>query len=160
MAHLANERVGIFSKLYLSVVETLPNGSVNSTLKDILDLLEGKGELSNSWTGSDSLGGFFTELGPFIANAFDDGQTLRRNPFTWNLVSNVLYLTHPTGVGYSYRGDDENSHTDESDAIDNAEFLRKFFAAYPEFAENDFWLTGESYAGICKRNRHCPADRR
>ena len=112
---------------------------------------------TNGGPGSDSLGGFFTELGPFIANAFDDGQTLRRNPFTWNLVSNVLYLTHPTGVGYSYRGDDENVHTDESDAIDNAKFLRKFFAAYPEFAENDFWLTGESYAGICKRNRHCPA---
>ena len=27
-------------------------------------------------------------------------------------------------------------------------FLRKFFEAYPEFATNDFWLTGESYAGI------------
>ena len=56
MAHLANERAGIFSKLYLSVVETLPNGSVNSTLKDILDLLEAKAELSNTWTGSDQLG--------------------------------------------------------------------------------------------------------
>jgi carboxypeptidase C (cathepsin A) len=103
---------------------------------------------TNGGPGSDSLGGFFTELGPFVANEHDDGATLRRNPYTWNLIANVLYLTHPTGIGYSYSADDVNVHTDESDGEDNAKFLRKFFAAYPEFASNDFWLTGESYAGI------------
>ena len=25
--------------------------------------------------------------------------TLAHNPYTWNLVANMLYLTHPTGVG-------------------------------------------------------------
>ena len=101
---------------------------------------------TNGGPGSDSLGGFFTELGPFIANEHDNGATLRRNPYTWNLIANMLYLTHPTGIGYSYSADDVNVHTDESDGADNAKFLRKFFAAYPEFATNEFWLTG---AAIC-----------
>ena len=103
---------------------------------------------TNGGPGSDSLGGFFTELGPFEANEHDGGQTLRRNPMTWNAIANVLYLTHPTGVGYSYSANDINTHTDESDARDNHVFLRRFFEAYSEFATNDFWLTGESYAGI------------
>ena len=57
MANLANERVGIFSKLLLSVHEVQPSGSVVSTLRDILDLLGEKGELSSTWTGSNVLGG-------------------------------------------------------------------------------------------------------
>jgi len=52
MAILANEKVGIFSKLYMSVHELTPAGSFNSTLKDILDLLNEKGVLSDTWTGS------------------------------------------------------------------------------------------------------------
>lgn len=103
---------------------------------------------TNGGPGSDSLGGFFTELGPFIANEHDNGATLRRNPFTWNLIANMLYLTHPTGIGYSYSADDVNVHTDESDGADNAKFLRKFFDSYPEFARNDFWLTGETICSI------------
>ena len=64
-------------------------------------------------------------------------------------MANVLYLTHPTGVGFSHSdGDRANVHTDESDGVDNARFLRQWFAAYPEYLGNDFWLTGESYAGI------------
>ena len=59
MANQANERVGIFSQLFLSVHEALPNGSVNSTLKNILDLLGDKAELAKAadgWTGTDTKG--------------------------------------------------------------------------------------------------------
>ena len=59
MANQANERVGIFSQLYLSVHEALPNGSVNSTLKNILDLLAEKTELAKAadgWTSTDAKG--------------------------------------------------------------------------------------------------------
>ena len=76
---------------------------------------------------------------------------LRSALLQWNLVANMLYLTHPTGVGYSYsEGDGANVHTDESDGADNAAFLRKWFAAYPEYLANDFWLTGES---VCASGR-------
>ena len=33
-------------------------------------------------------------------------------------------------------------------AFDNHEALKDFFVGFPEFAENDFYVTGESYAGI------------
>ena len=59
MANQANERVWIFSQLLLSVHETLPNGSVNSTLKNILDLLGEKAELAKAadgWTSTDTKG--------------------------------------------------------------------------------------------------------
>ena len=37
---------------------------------------------------------------------------------------------------------------DTQSAEDNFQFLQAFFAAYPEFASNDFYLAGESYAGV------------
>ena len=49
----------VFSQLYLSVHEALPNGSVNSTLKNILDLLGDKAELAKAadgWTTTDTKG--------------------------------------------------------------------------------------------------------
>lgn len=39
-------------------------------------------------------------------------------------------------------------NTDESTAQDAYEFLVNFFAAYPEYKTNKFYITGESYAGI------------
>ena len=33
-------------------------------------------------------------------------------------------------------------------AFDNHEALKDFFVGFPEFAGNDFYVTGESYAGI------------
>jgi hypothetical protein len=33
---------------------------------------------------------------------------------------------------------------------DNHLVLKAFFTGFPEFAKNDFYITGESYAGICK----------
>ena len=67
MASLANEKVGIFSKLYLSTHELLPSGSFNSTLKDILDLLGEKGVLSNTWTGSDVEGATQNAIQVYVA---------------------------------------------------------------------------------------------
>ena len=37
---------------------------------------------------------------------------------------------------------------DTSTAVDNHNVLKAFFKGFPEFAKNDFWITGESYAGI------------
>ena len=33
-------------------------------------------------------------------------------------------------------------------AFDNHEALKDFFAGFPEYAGNEFYVTGESYAGI------------
>ena len=37
---------------------------------------------------------------------------------------------------------------DSSTAADNHAVLKAFFKGFPEFAKNDFYITGESYAGI------------
>ena len=62
----------------------------------------------------------------------------------------MLYLESPKGVGFSYcdNGPDSCINTDVSTALDAYEFLIIFFQSYPEYKDNKFYITGESYAGI------------
>lgn len=100
----------------------------------------------NGGPGCSSLDGFLSEHGPFHVN--EDGQTLYENPFSWNKIANILYLESPAGVGYSY-SDDKNYATDDDQvAADNYQALQSFFAKFPNFTQNDFFITGESYGGI------------
>ena len=45
-------------------------------------------------------------------------------------------------------GTAENPWDDAMYGVENGIFLKNFFDAYPEFRDNDLYLTGESYAGI------------
>lgn len=112
----------------------------------------------NGGPGSSSLIGLLTENGQIVTN--DDSLTqpingvpqVFLNPYSWSSVANVVYLESPKGVGFSYCEDVNSSaacvNTDESTAQDAYEFLVNFFAAYPEYKKNKFYITGESYAGI------------
>ena len=66
--------------------------------------------------------------------------------------ANMLYLESPKGVGFSYCDDVTSSsdciNDDTSTAQDAYEFLVNWFKEYPEFNQNKFYITGESYAGI------------
>ncbi|CAG9764111.1 unnamed protein product [Ceutorhynchus assimilis] len=87
----------------------------------------------------------FYENGPFkIANNL----SLVWNEFGWDKVSNLLYVDQPTGTGFSYTTDQRDIRHDE-DGVSNDlyDFLQAFFGEHPEYASNDFFITGESYAG-------------
>ncbi|XP_072013118.1 lysosomal protective protein-like isoform X1 [Amphiura filiformis] len=100
----------------------------------------------NGGPGCSSLDGFLSELGPFHVN--DDGNTLYVNPYSWNLVANVLFLEAPAGVGYSYADDKNYTTDDDQTAKDNYQALQSFFAKFPNRASNPFYIFGESYGGI------------
>ena len=110
---------------------------------------------TNGGPGCSSLEGYMMEMGPLVPDENDPaGQRLTRNPWTWNIHANMLYLEHGVGVGFSYSNGGDVQLDDESDARDVHWFLRNFFfpaspeEGFGEYATNEFYLTGESYAGI------------
>lgn len=100
----------------------------------------------NGGPGCSSMEGLLEEHGPVLLNA--DGATLRPNKYSWNSRANVLYLEAPAGVGFSYSKLQNYSTNDDLVSLDNYLALKDFFLNYPEFRKNDFYITGESYAGI------------
>lgn len=70
------------------------------------------------------------------------------NPYSWNKLANMIYIESPAGVGYSYYDGDAPSYNDENTAVDNYETIKAFFAKFPELKDNEFYISGESYAGI------------
>jgi serine carboxypeptidase-like clade 1 len=101
----------------------------------------------NGGPGCSSLEGLFSELGPYHITP---GTTeLYANPYTWNNISNLLFLEAPAGVGFSYADTPSGLiFNDTVNANDNLAAVKAFFKGFPEFASNEFYLTGESYAGI------------
>lgn len=103
----------------------------------------------NGGPGCSSFDGFVYEHGPFSFEAAKEKgglPTLHLNPHSWSKVSNIIYLDSPVGVGFSYPI--AGSTGDKQTAKDTHEFLLKWFEKFPEFILNQFYLTGESYAGI------------
>lgn len=100
----------------------------------------------NGGPGCSSLDGFMTEHGPFLIQ--EDGVTLQYNPYSWNKISNMLYLESPVGVGFSY-SDDKNYVTNDTEvSLNNYLALKEFVRLFPEHAGKQLFLTGESYGGI------------
>ncbi|XP_042008722.1 serine carboxypeptidase-like [Salvia splendens] len=93
---------------------------------------------------SSSLALFF-ENGPFHLTK---DYTLAWNEFGWDQESNLIYIDQPTGTGFSYStSTDDLRHSSEEASVDFSDFLQAFFEKHGELAKNDFYITGESYAG-------------
>jgi len=123
----------------------------------------------NGGPGCSSLDGYLYEQGPFHVNETDHTQ-LYYNEYTWAKVANMIFLEAPAGVGFSYAESPLPTTNDTQTANDNYAALRVFFEdKFPELAKNDFYIAGESYAGVYvptlalrihKGNAVAPADQK
>ena len=102
----------------------------------------------NGGPGCSSLEGYLYEHGPFHVNP-NNYNELYYNNYTWTQSASIIYIEAPAGVGFSYADVKSDYITnDNQTAADNLAALEVFFQGYPEYASNEFFITGESYAGI------------
>jgi len=100
----------------------------------------------NGGPGCSSMLGWAQEHGPAILG---NDLNWSANPYSWNTVANMIYLESPAGVGFSYvTNPDDIKSNDLLSAQENLEALLEWFVRYPELKQNDFYIAGESYAGI------------
>uniref|UniRef100_A0A8D9AGN2 Carboxypeptidase n=1 Tax=Cacopsylla melanoneura TaxID=428564 RepID=A0A8D9AGN2_9HEMI len=93
--------------------------------------------------GGSSLFGLFFEHGPYKIV----GPRIYKNEDTWSKQYNVLYLDNPVGAGFSFTTPEGYTRNQTIIGRHLYQALYQFFHLFPEFAQNDFYLTGESYAG-------------
>lgn len=87
----------------------------------------------------------FNEHGPYV---FDAEQKLAKNPYSWNIKHNVVYIDNPVGTGYSFTDSDDGYARNEVDVGRNLLIaLQQFFCLFPELQKNSFFATGSSYGG-------------
>jgi len=101
---------------------------------------------TNGGPGCSGFIGLLQENGPF--QVLED-LTLSENDYSWNLYANMLYVESPVSVGFSYSDDPETDYqcSDTSVADDNYDLILAFFEKFPQYKDNDFYLTSESYGG-------------
>jgi serine carboxypeptidase-like clade 2 len=88
--------------------------------------------------------GAVQENGPFTF--LPNSTVFELNPYSWNNNANVIYFESPPGVGFSLAT--EKLWNDTLTAQANLEALIAFFQGWPSLRKNDFFISGESYAGI------------
>ncbi|RHY99606.1 hypothetical protein DYB26_016552, partial [Aphanomyces astaci] len=81
----------------------------------------------NGGPGCSSLGGMFTELGPFVV---ESDLTVKLNPYAWNRKANVVFLESPAGVGFSQPQLNQSDYNDDFTTDRIAEFLEQFLLTY------------------------------
>lgn len=94
--------------------------------------------------GGSSLFGLFMENGPLIAT--EQGFEIRK--YHWALKYHVIFIDNPVGTGFSFTKDENGYCKDErcvGVGLYNA--MNQFFTLFPMLRSNDFYISGESYAG-------------
>jgi cathepsin A (carboxypeptidase C) len=82
------------------------------------------------------------ELGP---SSIDKNVKVKHNPYSWNSNASVIFLDQPVNVGFSYSGSSVTNTV--AAGKDVYALLTLFFEQFPEYADQEFHITGESYAG-------------
>ncbi|XP_077347484.1 putative serine carboxypeptidase CPVL isoform X2 [Lithobates pipiens] len=95
--------------------------------------------------GGTSMFGLFVEHGPYVVT---ENLTLVHREFSWTNKYSMLYIDNPVGTGFSFTGNDKGYAVNQDDVgRDLYSALTQFFQIFPEYQKNDFYCTGESYAG-------------
>uniref|UniRef100_A0A3Q1HS43 Probable serine carboxypeptidase CPVL n=1 Tax=Acanthochromis polyacanthus TaxID=80966 RepID=A0A3Q1HS43_9TELE len=95
--------------------------------------------------GLTSLFGLFVEHGPYVVFK---NLTVGLRDYSWTTKYSVLYIDNPVGTGFSFTDDDRGFARNQDDVgRDLYSALTQFFQIFPEYQSNDFYATGESYAG-------------
>jgi len=95
--------------------------------------------------GASSLFGMFTEIGPF---GIGPGGVVQPRKVNWNQHYHLLFLDNPVGTGFSFTETEAgyiSKHEQAGEDLYHA--LQQFFQLFPSLRGNDFYVTGESYAG-------------
>ncbi|CAG8534740.1 2205_t:CDS:10, partial [Dentiscutata heterogama] len=94
--------------------------------------------------GPGCMDGVFLESGPWRIN---NNQGLSLIDGAWNEYANVLYVDQPIGTGFSFAN--SNSYLNNVTQVPGQFllFLDKFFEIFPEYAKDEMYLAGESFAG-------------
>tara|TARA_B100000795_G_scaffold253867_1_gene224320 strand:+ start:493 stop:1071 length:579 start_codon:yes stop_codon:yes gene_type:complete len=69
------------------------------------------------------------------------------NTQSWTNAANVLWIDQPAGVGFSYGDSGDYDHDEKGVRDDMYYFVTEFMTAHPEYANNEFYVFGESYGG-------------
>jgi cathepsin A (carboxypeptidase C) len=71
-----------------------------------------------------------------------------QNPYTWAQRANLLFISNPAGVGFSYAAREEDMHNnDMSDARDLHRVVCGFYEGWPELRGSPLYVGGSSYGG-------------
>jgi carboxypeptidase D len=97
----------------------------------------------NGGPGCSSLEGFLQENGPFLWQ-YGTFKPVR-NPWTWVNLTNMIWVEHPVGTGFSQGPSTETSH--EQVAASFLGFLKNFQDTF-NFKNKKIYISGESYAGM------------
>ncbi|XP_075983874.1 venom serine carboxypeptidase-like [Anticarsia gemmatalis] len=94
--------------------------------------------------GGSSLFGLFTELGPLIAKK--EGFALRK--YHWALDYHLIFIDNPVGTGFSFTENNQGFCNNEACVAHGLyHAMLQFFQLFPNLQNNDFYISGESYAG-------------
>ncbi|KAG8492821.1 hypothetical protein CXB51_010150 [Gossypium anomalum] len=104
--------------------------------------------------GCSSVGDAFGSVGPFIVTK--DAHGLQKKLFSWNKVSNLLFIDSPIGSKWSYSNTSSDYNNKDDITIFNClfridkillTFMQKWYEKYPVFKWKDLYLAGSSFVG-------------